>query len=164
NGTMGNVPEMIIAISALRRGLHSMVKAPLTGTPLSNLLLVPGLSMIARGVKIENPRYNVAFAALSSKLLPLGARARTAPPHFQFTTHVEVGQISTGIAAILFVAYLANLAFTLVTHKQLFAPKQAEGPIETGQGAWGLGRALGTLAVAAVVLAVESETLTGALE
>lgn len=164
NGTMGNVPEMIIAISALRRGLQSMVKASLTGTLLSNVLLVLGLSIIAGGTRFETLRYSVAFAGLSSKLLLLAAVGLIVPALFHYTSRIDVEHISAGIAGILFLAYLANLAFTLVTHKQLFAPKQAEGPIETGRGAWGLGRALGTLAAAAVVLAVESETLTGALE
>jgi Ca2+:H+ antiporter len=86
------------------------------------------------------------------------------PAIFHYSTKVDVHEISAGIAGILFTAYLASLAFTLVTHKQLFAPKQAEGPIETGRAAWGLGRALGTLAIAAIALAIESETLTGALE
>src|SRR6059058_563098 len=43
NGTMGNVPELIIGISALRKGLEPMVKASLTGTLLSNVLLILGL-------------------------------------------------------------------------------------------------------------------------
>ena len=164
NGTMGNVPEMIIAISALRRGLEPMVKASLTGTLLSNVLLVLGLSIIVGGAKFETLRYNVAFAGLSSKLLLLAAIGMIVPALFHFTTKQEVFEISEGIAGILFLAYLANLAFTLVTHKQLFARKQAEGPIETGREAWGLGRSLGILAIAALGLAIESETLTGSLE
>jgi hypothetical protein len=50
------------------------------------------------------------------------------------------------------------------TMGQLFASTQAEDPIETGSPTWGLGRSLGVLAIAAVALAIESETLTGALE
>jgi Ca2+:H+ antiporter len=164
NGTMGNVPEMIIAISALRKGLEPMVKASITGTLLSNVLLVLGLSIVVGGTRFEALRYSVAFAGLSSKMLILAAIGLIVPALFHYTANMEVYGISDGIAGILFLAYAANLAFTLVTHKQLFAPKQAEGPIETGRSAWGLGRALGTLAIAAIGLAVESETLTGAIE
>lgn len=164
NGTMGNVPEVIIAISALRRGLEPMVKASLTGTLLSNVLLILGLSIVVGGVRYETLRYSVAFAGLSSKLLLLAAVGLIVPAIFHFSTQTEGYELSAGIAGILFLAYLANLAFTLVTHKQLFAPKQAEGPIETGSPAWSVGRALGILAVAAIGLAVESQTLTGALE
>ena len=73
NGTMGNVPEMIIAISALRKGLEPMVKASLTGTLLSNVLLILGLSILVGGARYETLRYSVAFAGLSSKLLLLAA-------------------------------------------------------------------------------------------
>jgi Ca2+:H+ antiporter len=106
----------------------------------------------------------VAFAGLSSKLLLLAAVGLIVPAIFHLSTPVEVYEFSAGIAGILFVAYLANLSFTLVTHRQFFAPKHAEGPIETGRTAWGLGRALGVLAIAAIAPAIESETLTGALE
>lgn len=164
NGTMGNVPELIIAISALRKGLEPMVKASLTGTLLSNVLLVLGLSIIAGGTRYETLRYNVAFASLSSKLLLLAVVGLIVPAIFHFSTKIEVYKFSGGIAGILFAAYLASLAFTLVTHKQLFSTKQAEGPIEKGHAAWSMGRSLGVLAIAAIGLAVESETLTGALK
>lgn len=164
NGTMGNVPEVIIAISALRKGLEPMVKASLTGTLLSNILLILGLSIIAGGARHNTLRYSVPFAALGSKLLLLAAIGLMVPALFHFASKSEEDKISVGIAGILFLAYLASLAFTLFTHRQLFAPKHAEGPIETGNAGWGPGRALMVLAVAAVGLAVESETLTGALE
>lgn len=163
NGTMGNVPEMVIAIAALQRGLVPMVKASLTGTLLSNVLLVLGLSIIAGGARVKTLRYSLAFAALSSKLLILAAVGLIVPALFHFTTQSDA-KLSVGIAGVLFLSYLANLAFTLVTHRQLFAEKQAAGPIETGQSVWSVGRALGTLALAGVALAIESETLTGALE
>ena len=164
NGTMGNVPEMIIFISAMRKGLAPMVKASLTGTVLSNVLLVLGFAIIVGGARYETLRYSVAFAGLSSKLLLLAAVGLIVPAIFHFSTKGEAYEFSAEIAGILFAAYLANLAFTLVTHKQLFAPKQAEGPIETGGPAWGVGRALGVLTIATIGLAVESETLTGSLK
>jgi Ca2+:H+ antiporter len=128
------------------------------------VLLVLGLSIIAGAMRYDTLRYSIAFAGLGSKSLLLAAIGLIVPAIFHYSTKVDVHAISAGIAGILFLAYLASLAFTLVTHKQLFAPKQAEGPIETGRTAWGLGRALSTLAIAAVALAIESETLTGALE
>ncbi len=141
-----------------------MVKASITGTLLSNILLVLGLSIIAGGVRHNTVRYSIAFAGLSAKMLLLATVGLMVPALFHFASKSEEDKISVGIAGILFLAYLANLAFTLVTHRQLFASKQAEGPIETGKVAWSVGRALAVLGVAAVGLAVESETLTGALE
>lgn len=164
NGTMGNVPEMIIAISALRKGLEPMVKASLTGTLLSNILLILGLSILAGGARYETLRYNVAFAGLSSKLLLLAAVGLIVPAIFHYTTKVNINAISDGIAGILFVAYLANLAFSLVTHKQLFGATVPESENEEDPNAWSVSRSLGLLAIAAVGLAIESETLTGAIE
>src|SRR5919202_4662099 len=46
NATFGNATELIIALVALRAGLVEVVKASLTGSIISNLLLVMGLSML----------------------------------------------------------------------------------------------------------------------
>ena len=44
NATFGNAAEMIIAIMAMQRGLHGVVKASLTGSIIGNILLVMGAS------------------------------------------------------------------------------------------------------------------------
>ena len=45
NASLGNAAELIIALAALREGLHDVVKASLTGSILGNILLVLGASM-----------------------------------------------------------------------------------------------------------------------
>src|SRR5690348_4627822 len=42
NATFGNFPELIIAVIALKAGLHGMVLASLAGAILANLLLAMG--------------------------------------------------------------------------------------------------------------------------
>ncbi len=163
NATMENVPEMIIGVFALRKGLHSVVKASLTGSIIGNVLLVLGLSLLAGGARHNTLRFNPRLANLNSKLLLLAVIGLIIPAIFHFATGTE-GRISLEIATILFVAYLAGLAFTLVTHRQLFAKEEPEGPLETGRKAWGLGRSVVVLVGTATVLAVMSETLTGAVE
>ena len=49
NASLGNAAELIIALAALREGLHVVVKASLTGSILGNILLVLGASMLAGG-------------------------------------------------------------------------------------------------------------------
>src|SRR5215510_517198 len=44
NATFGNAAELIIAIMALRAGLHEVVKASITGSIIGNVLLVLGLA------------------------------------------------------------------------------------------------------------------------
>lgn len=49
----GNATELIIAFVALKAGLVEIVKASITGTIISNLLLVMGLSMFLGGVRYK---------------------------------------------------------------------------------------------------------------
>ena len=54
NATFGNAAELIIAIMALRAGLHDVVKASITGSIIGNILLVLGLADPPR--RCEVPR------------------------------------------------------------------------------------------------------------
>src|SRR5262245_2601523 len=49
NATFGNAAELILAVIALKAGLHDVVKASITGSIIGNILLVLGLSIIAGG-------------------------------------------------------------------------------------------------------------------
>ncbi|HEY6084580.1 MAG TPA: hypothetical protein VIU63_04250 [Nitrospira sp.] len=55
NASLGNAAELIIALAALREGLHDVVKASLTGSILGNILLVLGAAMVAGGHEIRTP-------------------------------------------------------------------------------------------------------------
>lgn len=162
NATMGNVPEMIISISALRQGLQTVVKASLTGSILGNVLLILGISLLGGGARFNTQRYNAHLAGVHSKLLILAVIGLIVPALFHFTSGAEE-RISIEIASILFITYLAGLAFTLITHRQLFIKKEADGPLVTDQRAWGVGKALTVMIVTAVVLSITSEVLTGAV-
>src|SRR5436190_22158535 len=49
NATFGNAPELIIALFAVGDGLPDVVRGSLTGSIVSNLLLVLGFSLFAGG-------------------------------------------------------------------------------------------------------------------
>ena len=55
NVTFGNAPELIIALFALGRGLHELVKATLIGSIIGNILLVLGASMLVGGLGRDAP-------------------------------------------------------------------------------------------------------------
>ena len=55
NATFGNAAELIIALFALFNGLDEVVKASLTGSIIGNLLLVLGASLLAGGLKFNDP-------------------------------------------------------------------------------------------------------------
>ncbi len=56
NASLGNAAELIIALVALRAGLHDVVKASLTGSILGNILLVLGAVHVCRGDKIRTAK------------------------------------------------------------------------------------------------------------
>jgi Ca2+:H+ antiporter len=163
NATMGNLPEMMIGILALRRGLQPVVKASISGSLLGNVLLNLGLSLFLGGLRFKTLRFNVHLVGINSKLLLLATTGLIVPALFHFTATAE-DRISVVIASILFLAYLASLAFTMITHRQLFATEQPDGPAKHREAAAGVGRSVAILAATAAALAVTSEVLTGALE
>src|SRR3954469_5242126 len=69
NASLGNAAELIIALVALREGLHDVVKASLTGSIVGNILLVLGVSMFAGGIKYERQKFNQTAAGMGASLL-----------------------------------------------------------------------------------------------
>jgi Ca2+:H+ antiporter len=60
---------------------------------------------------------------------------------------------------VLILVYLANLGYTLLTHRDVFALEE-----ESEAASWPLGKALGVLVGVTAVIAVEAEMVAGALE
>ncbi|HET8720582.1 MAG TPA: cation transporter, partial [Nitrospira sp.] len=124
NASLGNAAELIIALAALREGLHDVVKASLTGSILGNILLVLGASMIAGGLKFERQKFNQTAAGVGASLLLLSAVGLIIPALFHFTASdrgmtVE-REVSLEISVVLFAIYLMNLVFSLKTHRHVY--------------------------------------------
>lgn len=166
NASLGNAAELIIALAALREGLHDVVKASLTGSIIGNILLVLGFSMVAGGVRYERQRFNKTAAGLGSSLLLLSAVGLVVPALFHFTAPdrgIAVERtLSLEIAVILFFIYLLNLLFSLKTHRHLFAGDPSESH-DLGGRPWTKNRAIGVLALVTVAVAVMSELLVEAI-
>src|SRR5262245_59066238 len=172
NASLGNAPEVIIAILALKNGLVDVVKASITGSILGNLLLSLGLSMFIGGLKRSKQIFNTSEANTCASLLLVAVSALIVPAIFHHATRdmttAETRDLSLWVAVVLFIVYLASLLFTLVTHKHLFqgqesedrAAAQASGIIRV----WSKRRSISVLAAVTVVLAIVSEMLTDALE
>lgn len=70
NATMGSIIEMILYIAALNEGgLQDLVMAGIIGSIFGELLLLPGLSMVAGGLKFQEQQFSVVVAGVSSVLL-----------------------------------------------------------------------------------------------
>jgi len=162
NATFANVTEFILAIVLVVHGETAVVKAALTGSILGNLLLVLGLALLAGGLRHRTQRYNAAAAGVHSTSLMLAVVGLLMPALFFLTGRPDARHgeaVSVAVAGVLMVLYGAALVFTHRTHAHLFhTPASEERP--QGSRAW----AIGVLAAASVVVAIESQLLVTTLE
>jgi len=165
NASFGNAAELIIAVMALRQGLHDVVKASITGSILGNILLVLGVSMVAGGLRYERQRFNRTAAGMGSSLLLLAAVGLIVPAIFHQTAadqgDIIERELSLEIAIVLFGIYVLSLIFSLKTHRHLYL---GENP-STGEDdrPWKKQTAMIVLALATVATGIMSEVLVGAL-
>lgn len=168
NATFGNFPELIIAIIALKAGLHGMVLASLAGAILANLLLAMGVSFLVGGSKFHNQDYNVTSIRVYSSMMMIAVISLTIPSGFHIFA-VEKSAIENEnllniyLAVVLLVAYVLYLFFMIKTHPDFFR-SEGKGHEEEHEGRWSITRALITLVVASVLAAFMSEVLVGAAE
>ena len=162
NATFANVTEFILAIVLVLHGEITVVKTALTGSILGNLLLVLGFALLVGGMRHPTQRYSAAAAGVHATSLTLAVIGLLMPALFFFTGgRPNAGQsetVSVAVAAVLIVLYGAALVFTHHTHEHLF---RTPSPGERPDG--GLGWAIGVLAGASVVVAVESQLLVTTL-
>jgi Ca2+:H+ antiporter len=170
NATFGNAAELIIAIVALKAGLHDVVKASITGSIIGNILLVFGLSALVGGARYPIQSFNKTAANLGTTMLTLAAIGLVVPAIFHYVVTggdvpVAEQELSLEIAVILMTTYVLSLVFTLKTHKHLYAGGHGdEGDEAMGTQGWSTGRSLTVLLVATAFVALMSEFLVGAVE
>jgi Ca2+:H+ antiporter len=158
NATLGNLTELVIALTALKAGQYMLVKASIAGAIVTNTLFMLGASFLLGGLKHHVQEYNRVSARMQAGLLFLATIALLIP-----STMIEVDStagarfsqtLSVGLAVLLIVAYALGMLFSLGTHRELFA-NAAHG--EGGEAPWPLGLALATLAGVTVLVALVSE-------
>jgi Ca2+:H+ antiporter len=178
NATLGNAPEIIISIFALRRGLIGMVKSSLTGSIIGNLLFGLGLSMFAGGIAVRKQTFDPVVARLNGALLILACIGLIIPSLYRSgpmaADPAASKHVSLEIAVVLFIVYLGSLVFTLAVNKPVVGKagvaaemKEAGAPsaeVDTIEVHWSRNKALTILASVTIGLAIISEVLTGALE
>jgi Ca2+:H+ antiporter len=174
NVTLGNTPELIIALFALGDGLQEVVKASLVGSVIGNSLLVLGAAMLAGGWNRPSQRFSRTAAQTQSGMLLITVCALVLPAVFQlvhggglpavgklrYSFGHPLEHLSIGVAVILIFTYLAGLLFSLKTHRDLFNPAGHED----GQPKWSVRRSAMALVAAAALVAVASDTLVSSIE
>jgi Ca2+:H+ antiporter len=182
NVTFGNAPEIIIALFALNKGLHEVVKASLVGSILGNILLVLGAAMLVGGLGRERQFFDRTAASAQSLMLMLAIAALVVPAIFELVEgqglpapgaeivnyDSTVEHLALAVAIVLLVTYACGLLFSLKTHRSLFNPKHApdefEAPDDEEHGEpWSIKKAVIALAIAGVAVGVMSEILVGSI-
>lgn len=166
NATLGNAAEVIIGILLVLRGEIEVVQASITGSVLVNLLLVLGVSLLIAGVRAKRVVFSSRAASTLVASMALAVAAMVLPSiyahHADLPSDFRRETVSMGVAVVLVALYAATLTFTLVTHRDTLRTVEKER--RPPSAIWSLRTAVVMLVVAAVVIAVESELLVGALD
>jgi Ca2+:H+ antiporter len=164
NATLGNLTELVIALTALRAGQYVLVKASIAGAIVTNTLFMLGASFLLGGLKHHMQEYNRVSARVQAALLFLATIALLVP-----STLAEAGRapqavmqsLSLGLALLLIAAYGLGMLFSFKTHRELFASAEHAEAHETP---WPLGPALATLAAVTVLVALVSEVFVESVQ
>ena len=155
NATLGNLTELVIALTALRAGQYMLVKASVAGAIVTNTLFMLGASFLLGGLKFHVQEYNRVSARMQAGLLFLATVALLIPSAVSEADSKAFTQtLSVGLAVLLIVGYALGMLFSLKTHRELFA---SVGHGEEGEAPWPIGMALLTLAGVTVLVALVSE-------
>src|SRR6476659_359345 len=79
NATLGNLTELVIALTALRAGMFDLVKASIAGAIVTNSLFMLGLSLLLGGLRHHVQEFNAGMARLQGGLLFLATVALIVP-------------------------------------------------------------------------------------
>lgn len=168
NATFGNAAEMIIAITAMQRGLHDIVKASLTGSIIGNILLVMGAAMLGGGLKFRTQKFNASGARVQATMLSLAAVGLVVPAAFHYLSGpagvVKEFNLSLDISVVLLVTYALSLLFSLYTHRQLFAGKEVAEVESEEHASWSMKKSVAILAGSTALIAWVSEMLVASVD
>ena len=158
NATLGNLTELVIALTALRAGEYMLVKASIAGAIVTNTLFMLGASFLLGGLKHHVQEYNRANARVQAGLLFLATVALLVPSAVATADSAAAAaftqKLSVSLAVLLIVAYGLGMLFSLKTHRELFGSAEHAGE---GEAPWPMGLALATLAGVTVLVALVSE-------
>jgi Ca2+:H+ antiporter len=156
NASFGNAPELIIALFAIDDALPDVVRGSLTGSVVSNILLVLGVAIIAGGDAELDRRsligqLGLVFFAVLAFLIPSLPSFHGNPERHALVV------LTVPVAIVLLLVYVAYTIWGLRRHRA------AASDEAVATGSWSLPRALAALAAATAVTALISEVLVHSL-
>jgi Ca2+:H+ antiporter len=162
---LGNLPELFIALFALKAGLVAVVQAALIGSILANLLLVLGLAFLVGGLKHGTQQLDSERARSIIVLMVLSVAAMVVPSLAHYV-HTPAAAHERALSLIVSVVLLVLFSLTLPASLRKDTSAGEETPESTHGDAprWPLWLAVGLLALAALLAAFVSDWFVVALE
>jgi Ca2+:H+ antiporter len=164
NATLGNLTELVIAITALAAGQYALVKASIAGAIVTNTLFMLGACFLLGGLKHHTQSFNLAGARLQASLLFIATVALLVPSLIasadKVTAPETLQDLSLMLAILLIGGYVLGLVFSLGTHRADFASAGHEDPGE----ALPMGVAVLVLAGTTVLVALVSHIFVTSVE
>jgi Ca2+:H+ antiporter len=165
NATLGNLTELVIAVTALRAGQYLLVKASIAGAIVTNTLFMLGMSLLLGGLKHRVQEFNKASARLQAGMLFLATIALLVPSTMATADGIAgtgfLNTLSLGLSVLLISTYGLGMIFSLGTHREFFG-SASHG--DAGEAPWPIGMALATLAVVTVLVALVSEVFVASVQ
>jgi Ca2+:H+ antiporter len=159
NASFGNAPELIIALFAVGSGLPDVVRGSITGSIVSNLLLVFGFALVAT----EKEELDRVSLTSYLGLVGLGALLFLVPsvPGWHGNPDRHTLAVATiPVAVVLLLFYLGQTHFNLRRHRR----RHRASASTPSAHSWALPNALLILALATGLTAIVSEILVHSLE
>ncbi len=165
NATLGNLTELVIALTALSAGQYMLVKASIAGAIVTNSLFMLGASFLLGGLKFHTQEYNRVSARFQAGLLFLATVALLIP---SAVSEADSGagaaftqKLSVGLSVLLMIAYGLGMFFSLKTHREFFGSAEHA---EHGEEPWPMGLALSALAGVTVLVAAVSHVFVESVQ
>lgn len=159
---LGNLPELFVAIFALRAGLDHVVQAALIGSILGNSVLVLGLALFLGGLKNGTQRFNSEPPKMIVTLMLLAAAVLVVPTLAkELHTPAEPHILSLDIfLAIILLVLLAATTYFSIKGDPAVAPQSDH----VGNPEWSLKMTIIVLAMSGLGAALVSDWFVEALQ
>ena len=160
--SLASLPELFVAIFALRAGLAHVVQAALVGSILANLLLVFGLALFLGGLKNGTQTFKSGPPRMIASLMLLAVSALILPT-LTTTLHTpgesHINNLDIFVAIVLLVVFASSIYFSLKGDPALITKES-----DIGHAEWSMGLTVGVLAGAGLGAALVSDWFVEALQ
>jgi len=175
NVTLGNMLELVIALTALKSGLYDLVVVSIAGAVITNSLLVLGVSTMLAGRQTLTIDLNRHSRGLSTRQLLISVILMSVPSIFFWDSMHPISEggetfnlfaaYSLIVAVVVMGVYLLSYIYQLGTHRHLFLSPDEPTESQSGQASSAslLSIVVG-LALVALAIAGVSEHLVEGLE